>query len=72
MVLIGLSLAIFLHSKTLSCDKCEVKFKATKDLGIQTINNEVSVNMQDLSNNLSISKCLVQWDDVSGYYFNKH
>jgi len=59
-VLIVMAIAIYIHGKDLSCDKCTIKF-------ISSNNNSVEVKAIKIADSLNQDKCYVRWDK-NGYY----
>ena len=70
ITLLTLSGMIYSRGKDNSCNKCSIEFSQTYKSGMQLqqviIINEKPIN---LFGNLTQGKCVIEWDDVQGYYY---
>ena len=66
LIVISLCFAVYINGKELSCDKCVINFKQTRQLG-HSVNIVHPIKLLDLSNNLSKGICLIEWDNKNGY-----
>jgi len=66
IVLIALIIAIVTHGRTLTPDKCMVKFTTKFSYGAAPESLEIKV--LDLYRNITINKCIVKWANELGYY----
>ena len=70
VILIVLSLAIYLNSRDLSCDKCQVSFKNTEMFGFKLDQPIITyVNATDLFDELGKDRCIIKWSRTQGYYY---
>lgn len=68
IITIGLSIAIIINGKDLSCEKCEIDYRQTQMSGAQ-INKVYKVNLLELYEEFRKGDCLLTWDRVQGFYY---
>jgi hypothetical protein len=69
ILLCGLITAIIIHSKTMSDDKCIVRFITKNQKGVQLKEPLIlEISILELYKSLSQERCIIKWDSSTGYY----
>lgn len=71
LILIGLCFAIWYNGKDLSCDNCEINFRADKRLLTSSRENiqDFKININELYQSLLDDECVMEFDKDYGYRY---
>jgi hypothetical protein len=68
VLLLGLCAVIYLHGRSLECNKCIATFKQERMFGIQLQEPKIfQFKVIDLYSNLTNGECLLEWDNNNGF-----
>lgn len=70
LILISLSIAIFITSRDVNCDKCVIEFKNMEVYGVKLeVPMILKVNATDLYEKFVNETCLIKWSRTEGYIY---
>jgi len=72
----GICIAIYVHGKDLSCDKCVINFANSKANPMTGNSNTVVMNftvpIQEMYEEFLKGRCIVKFDEVNGFYYTEN
>ena len=74
VILLGLNIAVFIHGRNLSCDKCKIEFtseKITHEEAFDSSWQEITINITDLYDSYLNDQCIIKFDPIEGYKYGK-